>query len=158
MDFGESLHDEAGVIMINEIANPIDGIEPGAVGILIIQDEIQVSFSSLPVIVIGKDLRSARQQKSPVSGGVDDTAATVRSIGTTAGGFRCPEILDIVGSVSRDRRQDVLPLIQKIQRTEGRGRRTEGKRDAEQVQGAVLLSSKFNVRSRKRVDFGRDIC
>ena len=42
--------------MINEIADPIDGIEPGAVGILILQNEIQVSFGSLPVVVIRKRL------------------------------------------------------------------------------------------------------
>jgi hypothetical protein len=46
--------------MIDEIAYPIDSIKPGTVGILILQNEIQVSFGSLPILAIGKKQRSAR--------------------------------------------------------------------------------------------------
>ena len=71
VNLGQRFHDEARVKMINEIAHPIDGIIPGAVGILILQDEIQVSFCDSPVIFIRKNLRGARQQKSAISGSVN---------------------------------------------------------------------------------------
>src|SRR5881296_3229309 len=42
VDFGESLHHKTSVIMVNKIAHAIDGIEPRAVGILCLQDEIEI--------------------------------------------------------------------------------------------------------------------
>ena len=58
VDLRQSLHDKAGVIMINKIAHPIHCIEPGAIGILILQNEVQVSFRDLRVVFIGENLRS----------------------------------------------------------------------------------------------------
>src|SRR5918996_5906883 len=95
VDLSQCFHDETGVIMINKIAHAIDCIEPGAIGILIFQNEIQISFSSPPIIVIGKDLRSAGQQKGAVRGGVNHSAFVERGIGTTAGILRRREILDV---------------------------------------------------------------
>ena len=68
VDLGQRFHDETRVIMINEIAHPIDGIKPGAVGILILQNEIQVSFRNLPIVFVGKKLEkrsSARKRDKP---------------------------------------------------------------------------------------------
>ena len=48
VDLGQRFHDKAGVVVINKITDSIDGIEPGAVGVLIIEDKVQVSLRSLP--------------------------------------------------------------------------------------------------------------
>ena len=61
MDLGQGLHDETGVVVINKVAHAIDGIKPGAVRVLILEDEIQISFRDLPVVFVGKNLRSAGQ-------------------------------------------------------------------------------------------------
>ena len=59
VNLGQRLHHETGVIVINEITNSIHGVIPGPVSILILQNEIQVSFSGLPVIIIEKKPGSA---------------------------------------------------------------------------------------------------
>src|SRR5712691_198659 len=60
MDLGQCFHDEAGVKMIDKIAYSIDRVIPGTVAVLVFQNKIQIALGNLPVIVIGKNLRSAR--------------------------------------------------------------------------------------------------
>src|SRR5213595_3290975 len=102
------------MIVIDKIPYPVDGVKPRAVRILVLQDEIQISFCDSPVVFIRKNLGGARQQEGAISRSINNATLVERSVGTTTGLFRCPEILDINGGVSRDRRHDVLPLIQKI--------------------------------------------
>ena len=56
VDLGQCFHHETCVEMIDEIAHTIDGIKPGAVRILILQNEIQISFCDSPVIFVPKNL------------------------------------------------------------------------------------------------------
>ena len=60
VDLGQCFHNETGVVVIDEIANAIDSIEPGTIGILALEHEVQVSFRDVPVILIGEKQRSAR--------------------------------------------------------------------------------------------------
>ena len=88
--------------MIDEVAHAIDGIKPGAVRILILQNEIQISFCDPPVVFVAKNLGGAGQQEGAISGGVNDSSLIGRSVGTTARRFRRPEILDIGRGVARN--------------------------------------------------------
>src|ERR1700730_8083112 len=97
--------------MINKVSHSVHCVRPGTVGVLILQHEIQVPLCYWPIVIPGQDLGSARQQKRPVGGGIDDSAAVVRREGTTTGSFRCPEILDIVRGMTRNRLEDLLVLV-----------------------------------------------
>src|SRR5882724_9397528 len=58
VNLGERLHHKAGMIVVNEIAHAVRRIVPRAVCILIVQDEVQVPFSNLPIVIIREKLRS----------------------------------------------------------------------------------------------------
>src|SRR5215469_14588927 len=92
----QRLHDETGVIMVNKITNPIYCVKPGAVGVLAFQNEIQISLGYVPVFVVRKKLRSTRQEKCPVGGGVDHSPFVKWSVGAIAGRFRCFKVLDVM--------------------------------------------------------------
>ena len=62
--------------MVNEITHTIDGIKPGAVGVLIFQDEVQIPLGDSPVIVVGKDHGSAGQQEGAVSSSINNSPLT----------------------------------------------------------------------------------
>ena len=111
MDLGQCFHHETRVEMINKVAHTIDSIKPGAVRILILQNEIQISFCDSPVVFVGKNFRGAGQQKGAVSGGINDSSLIRRSVGTTARRFRRPEILDISCGVARNRFKNQFPLV-----------------------------------------------
>src|SRR4029453_3939914 len=128
MDLGQCFHYETCMEMINKVAHAIDGIKPGAVWILILQNEIQVSFCDPPVVFLAKKLRGAGQQEGAVSGGVKDSSFIKRSVGTTARRFRGPEIFDIGCDVARNRLKNLRVLVTQIQRTEIRGQRTDVRR------------------------------
>ena len=76
VDLGQCFHHETCMEMINEVTHTIDGIKPGAVRILILQNEIQISFCNSPVIFVGKNLGSAGQQEGAISGGVNDSPSS----------------------------------------------------------------------------------
>src|SRR5438876_174052 len=78
----------------------------------VLENEIQVPFCDLPVLVIEKDLGSTVEQESPVSGRIDHSPFIVRGVRATASGFGCPEILDIIGRMSRDRGDDSPVIIE----------------------------------------------
>src|SRR5205823_11718914 len=99
---------------INEISHSIHRVGPGTVRILILQNEVQISLGDLPVIVPGKNLGSARQQESPVSGRIDHSSFIIRSVGTTAGPVRYLEIFDVDCGVARNRLEDLLIAAKKI--------------------------------------------
>src|SRR5437870_551100 len=101
--------------MINEVTHAIDSIKPGAVRILILQNEIQVSFCNPPVVFVAKNLGRAGQQEGAISGSVNDFPLIKRSVGTTARCFRCPEILNINSGVARNRFENQSPLVSWVQ-------------------------------------------
>ena len=113
MDLGQRFHHETGVEMIDKIAHSIHGVKPRAVRVLILQNEIQISFCDPPVVFVAKNLGGAGQQEGAISGGVNDPAFIERSIGTTARRFRRPEILDISRGMSRDRLKNLRVLVVK---------------------------------------------
>jgi len=88
--------------MIDEVAHAIDGIKPGAVRILILQNEIQISFCDPQIVFVAKDLGGAGQQEGAISSGINDSSLIGRSIGTTTRRFRRSEILDIGRGVARN--------------------------------------------------------
>src|SRR4029079_16179403 len=114
VDLRQCFHDKTSVIVVNEIANPIYGVEPGAVGILIIQDELQVAFSCIEVPIVREYLRSAGEHERAVSPGVNDSTTIIGRVRTTAGVCRCLEILNINGGVPRDRLDDSLVLLKQV--------------------------------------------
>jgi hypothetical protein len=61
MNLGQRLHHKAGMKVIDKVPNPINRVIPRAIGILIFQNEIQISLRDFPVAVVVQDLRSARQ-------------------------------------------------------------------------------------------------
>src|SRR5438552_3878245 len=114
VDFGESLHNEAGVKVINEIAHAVRCIVPRAVCLLIVQDELQVAFSCVEVAIVREYPRSAGEQERAISRGVNDSTAIIGGIGTTAGVFRCLKILDVESSMARDRLDDLFVLLKQL--------------------------------------------
>ena len=108
MNLGDGFHHETGVIVVDKISYSIHGVKPRTVRVLILQDEIQISFCDFPVVFDCKELGGARQQEGAISGSVNNSAFIERSVGTTAGRFRRSEILDISGGVSRNRFEDQL--------------------------------------------------
>src|SRR4030088_1254718 len=111
MNLSESLHDEAGVEVVNEITNPIHCVVPGAVSILIFQHEIQVPFSNSRIRFVGKELRSAREQKGSISSGIDHSSTIKRTVRTTAGSFRGLEILNVRSCVPGNRLKYASPFV-----------------------------------------------
>ncbi len=102
MNLGQRFHDKASVKVINEIAHTIEGVIPRAVWILILQNEVEIPFRDPPVIFVIKNLRSAGQEKRPISGGIDNSSFIMRSVGATAGCFRYPKVFDVVRGVARN--------------------------------------------------------
>ena len=74
MDLSQRFHDKAGVIVIDKVPHPVDGVIPGAILILIFENEIQIPLRRPCVIRVLENLGSAREQKGALSGGVDDSA------------------------------------------------------------------------------------
>src|SRR4030095_13898430 len=99
------------MIVVDKISYSIDSVKPRTIRILVLQDEIQISFCDFPVIVVAKNLGGAGEQKGTISGSVNNSTFTERSIGTTAGRFRCFEILDVETSMASDRFKDQLQLV-----------------------------------------------
>src|SRR6266496_5451249 len=97
--------------MIDEITNPVDCVEPGAVGVLILQDEMQVALSHSKIALFREYLGSACEHKGAVSCCVNDSAGIKRCVGTTAGLSRDREILDVVERVARNGRRDLFPFF-----------------------------------------------
>src|ERR1700681_1079626 len=102
MNLSESFHDKARMEVVNEITNPIHCVVPGAVSILVFQNEIQVPFSNSRIRVVGKELRSVREQKGSISSGIDHSSTIKRTIRTAAGSFRDSEILNVRSCVPRN--------------------------------------------------------
>src|SRR5437762_1914977 len=111
MNLRQRFHYETRVEMINKVTDSIDCVIPGAVRILCFQDEIEVLLRRFPIVVIGKDLGSAGQQKRAVRSGVNHSPAIVRSIGATAGLSRSPEVLDVFERMTRDGSHDFSAII-----------------------------------------------
>src|SRR4029077_3198004 len=101
--------------MINEVTHTINSIKPGAVRVLILQNEIQISFCDPPVVFVAKKLRGAGQQEGAISGRVNDFPLIKRSVGTTARPFRRLEILDIGRRMARNRFENQFPLVSWVQ-------------------------------------------
>src|SRR5438552_4061779 len=114
MDLGQCFHHEASVEMINKISYSIHGIKPRTVGVLILQNEIQISFCSPPVFFVAKNLGRTGEQEGAISCSVNYPACVKRRVGRTAGLFGCPEILDVSGRMSCNRPEDLLVLIKQI--------------------------------------------
>src|ERR1700730_2881069 len=111
MNLSESFHDKAGVEVVNEITNPVHRVVPGAVSILIFQHEIQIPFSNSRICFVGKELRSAREQKGSISSGIDHSSTIKRTIGTAAGNFRGLEILNVRSCVPGNRLKYASPFV-----------------------------------------------
>src|SRR4030095_16382950 len=97
--------------MVDKVTHTIDCIKPGAIRILILQNEIQISFRDPPVVFVAKNLGSAGQKKGTITGGVNDSALVKRSVGTTARTLRRSEIFNIGCGVPRNRLQDEFPVV-----------------------------------------------
>src|SRR5215469_5058403 len=54
MNLRQRLHDKTGVVVVNKVTHAVHGIRPRAVGILIFQNEVQVSLADAPIIVVRK--------------------------------------------------------------------------------------------------------
>ena len=80
----QRFHHETGVIVVYKVAYSIHCVRPRAVGVLILQDKIQVSFRDFPVIFVAKNLGGAGEQKGTISGGIDNPTLIERRVGTTA--------------------------------------------------------------------------
>src|SRR5438093_11943585 len=106
MNLRQRFHHKTGMIVIDKISYSIDSVKPRAVWVLILQHEIQISFCYLPVIFVAKNLGGAGEQEGTISCSVNHPTCVERSVGTTTGLFRCPEILDITGGVSRNQLED----------------------------------------------------
>src|SRR4029453_3043762 len=103
MDFGQCLHHETGMVMVDKVAHTVHGVKPGAVGVLILQNEVQISLRHPQVILVSKDLRGAGQQEGSVSGGIDNSSLTEWSIRATARRLRGFEFFNVVHRMTRDR-------------------------------------------------------
>ena len=98
--------------MIDKVSHLIHGIIPRSICLLRVEHEVQVSFSSLCIVIVRKYPARAGQQKSPIGRGVDHASDIIkRAIGATAcpvGGF---EFFDVIACMLRNRLQDLLPLF-----------------------------------------------
>src|SRR5689334_11972747 len=98
--------------MINKIADPVDGVIPRTIGILGVENEIQIPLRRLLIIVIREKLRCAQQQECSVSGSIDDSPSSVeRSIRAAAGGRRCFKVLDFKSCMPGNGSEDFLPFL-----------------------------------------------
>ncbi len=97
--------------MVYKISHSIHSVKPRAVGILILQDEIQISFCDFPEVFIAKYLGGTGQQEGAISGGVNDSSFIERSIGATASRFGSAKVLDIGRGVPRYRVENLLEFI-----------------------------------------------
>src|SRR6201989_304537 len=112
MDLPERFHDKAGMKMINKIADPIDGVIPRTIGILGIENEIQIPLRRLVIIVIREKLRRTQQQECSVSGSIDDPPSSVeRSIRAATGKRRCFKVLDFKSRMPGNGGEDFLPFL-----------------------------------------------
>ena len=60
----QGFHDKAGMIVVDKIAYSIHGVIPRAVRVLLLQDEIQISFCYLPVIIVQKTWEALVSKKA----------------------------------------------------------------------------------------------
>ena len=70
--------------MVDEIPHAVDGVIPGAIGILRVEHEVEVRVRrSSQVPALAEHLRGAGQQKRPICRGVDHAAAVERRIASS---------------------------------------------------------------------------
>src|SRR5438105_11163020 len=103
------------MVMIDKITYLINGIIPGSIGILIFQNEIQVSLGHLPIAFVRKDLGGARQQERTVRRGVYDAALTKRSVRTRTRGRRCLKIFYVLTHMPGNGRKHLPQIVSGLQ-------------------------------------------
>ena len=110
VDLCQRFHDEASVIMIDKVTDSVHSIIPGTIGVLIIENKVQVPFRGKPVLLLVKNLRGACEQKRSISRGVNNTSFIEGCIRTTAGVFPNRKVFDVKRSMARDGFHDSLIL------------------------------------------------
>ena len=78
LNFYQGLQNETRMEVIDERALSVVCVIPRAIGVLALDDEVQIPFRRSPEFLVRKILRGTRQQKRPIGVGINDANRLLR--------------------------------------------------------------------------------